>query len=71
MIFKGKDGQMKGVYTVDDVQEILNVKRAKAYEIIRELNKELEEEGYTTLKGRVIKSKFESSYLYKNIQEIG
>ncbi|WP_394810743.1 MULTISPECIES: ICEBs1 excisionase [Bacillus] len=56
---------------MNDVQEILNVKRAKAYEIIRELNKELEEEGYTTLKGRVIKSKFESSYLYKNIQEIG
>ncbi|WP_424161003.1 ICEBs1 excisionase [Bacillus amyloliquefaciens] len=56
---------------MDDVQEILNVKRAKAYEIIRKLNKELEEEGYTTIKGRVSKNKFESSYLYKNIQGIG
>ncbi|MEC3637305.1 MULTISPECIES: ICEBs1 excisionase [Bacillus] len=56
---------MKEFYTVEDIEKILDVSRAKAYKIIRSLNKELNEEGYKTLKGRVNKIKFDSRYIYK------
>ncbi|MDA1478047.1 ICEBs1 excisionase [Bacillus changyiensis] len=61
---------MKEFYTVDDVQGILGIKQAKAYNIIRKLNKELENEGYEVIKGRINKTKFESRYMYKRNQVI-
>ena len=36
-----------------DICELLEVKQTSAYEIIGNLNKELEEQGYLTLRGKV------------------
>ena len=36
-----------------DISELLEVKQTSAYEIIGNLNKELEEQGYLTLRGKV------------------
>lgn len=49
--------------TVDDVATILNVKRGKAYEIIRILNKQLEKQGKITIRGRVNKKYFEAQMI--------
>ncbi len=38
---------------VADICELLEVKQTSAYEIIGNLNKELEEQGYLTLRGKV------------------
>lgn len=43
----------KPMYAVSDVKKILQVQSSKAYEIIRTLNKELEEQGFLTVKGKV------------------
>lgn len=40
---------------VKEVQRILSLPESTAYKVIRELNKELESEGYLTLRGRVEK----------------
>ncbi|MDO4206571.1 MAG: DNA-binding protein [Lachnospiraceae bacterium] len=40
-------------YTADDVAEIMQISKPKAYEIIRELNGELEKMGYLTVRGRI------------------
>lgn len=40
-------------YRVEDVMHILDVKETKAYEIIRQLNTELEQQGKLTVAGRV------------------
>ena len=53
--------------TVKDVQKILKVKEAKAYQIIRALNHELKNDGYYVLPGRVNKEKFEERFVYNNI----
>lgn len=50
---------MQQFYKISDVMEILDVKETKAYEIIRELNKELEKKGKITVAGRVSKKYFE------------
>ncbi len=49
--------------TVDDVATMLNVKRGKAYEIIRILNKQLEEQGKITIRGRVNRKYFEKQMI--------
>ena len=36
-----------------DICELLEVKQTSAYEIIGNLNKELEDQGYLTLRGKV------------------
>ena len=36
-----------------ELQEILGVKRTKAFLIIKQLNKELADKGYITIRGRV------------------
>ena len=38
----------KNFMTVDDVAEELSVSKSKAYKIVRQLNKELEEKGIIT-----------------------
>ena len=42
-----------------DVQKILQVSQAKAYEIIRSLNMELKEKGFYVLQGKINKDYFE------------
>ena len=48
---------------VDDVATMLNVSRAKAYQIIRILNKQLEEQGKITIRGRVNRKYFEKQMI--------
>ena len=43
----------KSFLTVDEVAEELRVSKAKAYQIIRDLNAELQQMGYLTVAGRV------------------
>lgn len=53
-----------------DVQEILEISESRAYLVIKELNGELQSQGYLTLRGRV-----EKNYLFErfglNRQEEG
>lgn len=46
-------------YRVDEIMHILDVKETKAYEIIRQLNSELEQQGKLTVNGRVSRKYFE------------
>ena len=43
----------KGFMKVEEVMEELKVSRSKAYKIIVQLNQELEEDGYITVRARV------------------
>lgn len=45
-----------------DVQKILQVSQAKAYEIIRSLNAELKEKGFYVLQGKINKDYFEERF---------
>ena len=45
-------------YFCKDIEKILGVKSSKAYQIIIQLNEELEEKGLLTFKGRVLASYF-------------
>ncbi len=44
---------MNDVCTVEDVMKLLHIKRSLAYQIIRELNKELDKDGYYIIRGRI------------------
>lgn len=58
---------MKQFYTVNDVMDILQVKEAKAYKIIRKLNSELEEKGFIVVAGKISKKYFdEKTYISEN-----
>ena len=39
--------------TVEDVMNELGVKRSKAYSILKQLNNELEKEGYVAVRGKI------------------
>lgn len=43
----------KQVYTAKDLQEILGVSESKAYQYIRQMNEELQQAGYITVRGKV------------------
>ncbi len=45
--------------TVNEVVDVLGVCQSKAYRIIQNLNKELEEKGYITVRGKVSRRYFE------------
>ena len=49
----------KTYLTAFDVQEELGISRSKAYQIIKKLNKELEQKGYLVINGKVSKRYFE------------
>ena len=49
-------------YTHKDIKEILKVSESKAYKIIRQLNKQLEDMGYITIRGRVSRKCFEEKF---------
>lgn len=51
--------------TVKEVQNILQVSQAKAYEIIRSLNVELKEKGFYVLQGKINKDYFEQRFYGK------
>ena len=50
------------VMNVQEVAEALQVSEPKAYQIIREINQELEEKGYITVRGNVNRD-----YFYKRV----
>ncbi len=60
----------KNFMTVDDVAEELSVSKSKAYKIVRQLNKELEEKGIITVAGRVCTSYFRKKVMYSGDQKI-
>lgn len=37
----------------EDISEMLGVSRSKAYQIIKDLNEELEHKGYITVRGKI------------------
>ena len=46
--------QIKVSYiTANEIMEILGIGRSKAYDIVREMNQELENAGYNVIKGKV------------------
>lgn len=45
-------------YSADDLVKLLGISRAKAYQIIKKLNEELEEKDYITLQGKVSRAYF-------------
>ena len=49
---------MKIYYSASDISEMLDVSKAKAYNIIKALNQELEKQGYITIAGKVPKAYF-------------
>lgn len=55
----------KSFLTVDDVAKELQVSKAKAYQIIRELNMELRQMGYLTVAGRVNATYFHKKVCYE------
>lgn len=58
------DMEEKTFLTVDEVAEILTVSKSKAYEIVRQLNKELKEKGLITVAARVSKAYFYERMCY-------
>lgn len=54
---------MNKIYmTAQDISAILGVSRSKAYQIIRELNAELQKEGYFVISGKVSVKYFKEKY---------
>ena len=54
----------KTFLTVDEIAEILTVSKSKAYEIVRQLNKELKAKGLITVAARVSKNYFYERMCY-------
>lgn len=52
----------KDFLRVEDVQEILEIKKDTAYAVIRKLNKQLKDKGYEIVRGRVNKRYFLEKY---------
>lgn len=55
---------MKEKYMMDvnDVVNELGVSKSKAYQILRQLNKSLEEEGYTAIAGKIPRPYWETKF---------
>lgn len=65
---KGEKGSMseKSFMTVDEVAAELRVSKSKAYEVVRELNAEMEKQGYLTFRGRVNTAFFHKKVCYSD-----
>ena len=59
-----KEGAMRTNYmmTVEDVMNELGVKRSKAYSILKQLNNELEAEGYVAVRGKIPRPYWETKF---------
>ncbi|MBI9011246.1 MAG: hypothetical protein JEZ08_03380 [Clostridiales bacterium] len=49
--------------TANDVANTLDISMSKAYQIIRDLNKELNKDGYYTVSGKISRRYFESKVM--------
>lgn len=56
---------MNGFLTTEEVMDILQVKQSKAYQIIRQLNKELSERGLITVSVCVDANYFKKKLCYE------
>lgn len=54
--------ETKTLITAKEITELLSVSDAKAYHIIRDLNKELTEKGFMVIPGRVNRRYFEERF---------
>lgn len=61
LVLERKENAMK-MMKADDIVDALEVSKATAYKIIRQLNEELTAAGYRTLRGRVNRDYFEKVY---------
>ena len=59
---------MKQFFTAKDVSAIMGISEGKAYSIIRELNKQLEEKGCITVTGKVNREYFEAKCCYGGLK---
>lgn len=50
--------------TAEEIMEELGMSRAKAYQLIKQLNAELEEKGFITVRGKVSRKYFEERCCY-------
>lgn len=55
----------RDILRAKEIAEILDVSEGYAYRLIRELNKELQKQGFRTISGRVSRSYFEEKMRYK------
>ena len=55
----------KSVIRAPEIAEVLEVSEGYAYRLIRQLNKELQEQGFHTVFGRVSRAYFEEKCCYK------
>ena len=53
---------MKLFYTYEDIMKLLHYSKSKAYNIIKEINTKLNNQGLRTEKGRVLVSAFNEFY---------
>lgn len=58
---------MKPIYNVKDVMKILGVGETYAYKVIKTLNKELQKEGYLTVRGKVNAKYFNERYMIDSV----
>lgn len=54
----------KNFMTVEEVAQELRVSKSKAYEVVRNLNRELQEMGYLTVAGRINTTFFHKKVCY-------
>lgn len=62
---KGSDNMQarsKMYYYAEDIVELLGVSRNYAYKVIRELNDELEQQGYRVVSGKIPKKFFQERF---------
>ena len=59
-----------GFLTAEEVMDILQIKQSKAYQIIRQLNKELSGMGLITVPGRVDANYFRKKLFYEENWEV-
>lgn len=61
----------KAFMTAQEVADTLGISLGKAYEIIRELNTQLEERGYITVRGKCSRKYFQEKYYGLDYEEAG
>ncbi|HDC3461709.1 TPA: hypothetical protein O8A19_002191 [Staphylococcus aureus] len=60
---------MKNSLQAKELAVILSVSKSKAGQIIRELNKELEDEGYIAIRGRIPVQLARKKFLYHDLSD--
>ena len=59
---KGGENMKTQFVTAEEISEALGISRSKAYQIVREMNNELRQEGYITIAGKCPVRYFEKKF---------